>query len=97
MFLTKDVLNLEKFGKDHLTTVGLAATLVGIISFIPVLMVVHDTKKTHNFPYNTLYLALASNSLWMIYGLWKNAKATIIMGLLYFAIYAFILYTKAVH
>jgi uncharacterized protein with PQ loop repeat len=76
-------------------TLGIIATLVGIISFIPVALFVHKTKKTHNFPYNTLYLAILSNILWIIYGIFAHdSQAPLLSGSLYFLVYAFILYTK---
>jgi uncharacterized protein with PQ loop repeat len=80
--------------KPDVFYIGLAATIIGIISYLPVVATVHKTRVTSNFPYSTLVIALLSNTLWMIYGLTKNATATIIMGSLYFAIYLYILYVK---
>ena len=80
--------------KSNVFYLGLAATIIGIISFLPVVETVHKTRTTSNFPYSTLFIALLSNALWMVYGLTKNATATIIMGLLYFTIYSYILYVK---
>jgi len=93
----KHIKFISDFTTKHITKVGILATMVGIISFLPVIMIVHYTKKTHNFPYNTLYLALVSNILWVVYGIFKDATATILMGLLYFTIYAYIFYTKFFH
>jgi uncharacterized protein with PQ loop repeat len=83
-----------KVDNPYIFYLGLAATIIGIISFIPVVEHVNSTKKTDNFPYATLYIALLSNLLWVLYGVLKGASATIVMGALYFAIYAFILYVK---
>lgn len=79
---------------------GFLATIIGIISFFPVLYVVFKTKKTVNFPYYTLILALISNSLWIYYSLaeYPNIRAeTAFMGILYFLIYTFILYIKIIY
>ena len=79
---------------------GLLATIIGIISYLPVVYTVYKTKKTTNFPYKALFLAIISNSLWIYYGL-SNPKGMdkqiILMGVLYFLIYVFILYTKLIY
>ena len=79
---------------------GLLATIIGVISFIPILFTVHNTKKTSNFPYRALILALISNTLWFYYALTKDSTIDIqlaSMGVLYFLIYSFILYIKINH
>ena len=76
---------------------GLAATMIGIISFLPVLHTVYKTRKTTNFPYEALGLALASNALWIYYGYSKPKGIdyqVLMMGVLYFAVYSSILYVK---
>jgi uncharacterized protein with PQ loop repeat len=97
MFIHTSITNLEKIGEAPSKFAGLAATIIGIISFIPILYVVHITKKTKNFPYRGLILALISNLLWIYYAAAKDHiidKQLMFMGVLYFFIYAFILYTK---
>ena len=79
---------------------GLFATIVGIISFIPVVYIVYKTKNTKNFPYKTLFLALISNLLWIYYALVKDKeidKQLLLMGILYFFIYIFIFVTKIIY
>ena len=98
MFLHKTIGIIEADKPAHFA--GLAATIVGIISFLPVIYVVYKTKTTKNFPIKTLLLALISNLLWIYYGAAKNKvmdKQLILMGTLYFFIYSFILYTKVKH
>ena len=76
---------------------GLGGTVVGIISFLPVLHTVYKTRKTANFPYEALVLALVSNALWIYYGYAKASGIDyqiLMMGVLYFAIYSSILYIK---
>jgi len=85
-------------GSSYFTaSIGILATIIGIISFIPVVYVVYKTKKTNNFPYSTLLLALLSNLLWVIYGIYAPASANILAGSLYFIIYTFILYIKLLY
>lgn len=93
MFINK----IEKYAENHIQIAGFMATLIGIISFLPVLYVVYKTKKTNNFPIHTLILALISNTLWIYYSLAKKPNIDMqiaFMGVLYFFIYFFILYTK---
>ena len=55
MFINK----IEKYAETHSKIAGFLATIIGIISFLPVLYIVYKTKKTINFPYRTF-----SNSLY---------------------------------
>lgn len=76
---------------------GLLATIIGIISFLPVVYLVYKTKNTSNFPYKTLILAIISNILWIYYAVATKTPADdqiAFMGTLYLCIYLFILYTK---
>jgi len=93
MFINK----IEEYAETHSKIAGFLATIIGIISFVPVLYVVYKTKKTVNFPYRTLILALISNLLWIYYSVAKYPKIDFqvaFMGVLYFFIYLFILHTK---
>lgn len=93
MFINK----IEEYAETHSKIAGFLATIIGIISFVPVLYVVYKTKKTVNFPYRTLILALISNLLWIYYSVAKYPKIDFqvaFMGVLYFFIYLFILQTK---
>lgn len=76
---------------------GFVAMSVSVLSFLPVIYTIYKTKKTNNFPYHGVFLALIAQTLWMTYGIYKNALATIISGVLYFSMYSFILYTKIKH
>lgn len=97
---TSSIANQNTFDnmlKNYIGAAGFLATIVGIISFLPVLYVVYRTKKTNNFPYKALILALVSNSLWIFYAFKKGPKVDVqvaFMGILYFLIYSFILYIK---
>lgn len=69
---------------------GIIATLVGIISIIPIAIKVWKTKKTEAFPHFALILAVISNSLWVAFGLYTGVKASLLSGSLYLAFYLFI-------
>lgn len=84
----------KNFLKSNIFFIGLSATLIGILSFLPVLLHVHKTRKVTDFPYITLYIALLSNLLWIVYGIIKGAYASIVQGILYFFIYSYILFIK---
>ena len=97
MFINKAISNIRNFVQPHIGLAGLAATIIGIISFLPVIYIVYRTKKTDNFPFKALLLALISNTLWIYYAIAKGPVIDIeiaLSGALYFFIYSFILYTK---
>lgn len=76
---------------------GVLATLTGVISFLPVLYLIYQTKNTANFPYQTLVLAILSNLLWIFYAIYKSHHVDTqiaFMGCLYLCAYLYILYTK---
>jgi uncharacterized protein with PQ loop repeat len=74
--------------------IGYLATIIGVFSFLPVIINVYNTKKTNNFPYKTLILALISNLLFMISGIFKKDFILIFMGIVYLIIYSFITFIK---
>ena len=84
-----------KLKLHYLEILGIFATILGVISFMPVLDTVWHTKKAHDFPFIGLVLAICSNALWIYYGHKKDAKATFFMGFLYVAIYGFIIAIKS--
>lgn len=49
MFINADFHSLESYAEKKITVVGLLATFIGIISFLPVLLVVHKTRNTKEF------------------------------------------------
>jgi len=97
---TSSIANRNSFDnmlKNYIGAAGFLATIVGIISFLLVFYVVYRKKKTKNFSYKELILALVSNSLWIFYAFKKGPKVdnqVAFMGILYFLIYSFILYIK---
>jgi len=74
--------------------IGYIAVFLSILSFLPVIHNIHKNKKTNNFPYETIFLVLASQTCWVIYGLKLNAVATEYSGIFYILTYLFMLYIK---
>ena len=74
--------------------IGYIATIISVISFIPIVYTVYKSGKTNNFPFKALFFALIANLLWLTYGFYKNAKANIISGSIYFLMYSYIFYKK---
>ncbi len=76
---------------------GNLAILLGIISFLPIMVKISRSKKTNNFTWLNLSLALISNIMWIIYGICSSSIANIVSGVLYFIIYSFIVIYKYVY
>ena len=76
--------------KKLLKGTGIIATLVGIISVIPIAIKAWKTKKATSFTTTALVLAIISNTLWIIFGLSAGVKSSLLSGSLYLAFYIFI-------
>jgi len=90
--------NIENFFERSIHLAGFLATIIGVISFLPIIYIVYKTKKTHNFPYNALVMALLGNLLWIFYAFYKDDKnidsQVLFMGAIYFLLYGYIFYIK---
>lgn len=73
---------------------GIMATMIGIISFMPILYNIILTKNTENFTVTNLFLALLSNMLWIVYGVYNKLYTPTVSGVLYMMIYGFIMIYK---
>ena len=68
-----NIFNFNYFLNDNIIIVtGLLASLIGLSRFIPLVYEIHKTKKTNNFTYITLILALTSSALWLIFGIYDT-------------------------
>tara|TARA_R110002072_G_scaffold193057_4_gene350249 strand:+ start:810 stop:1109 length:300 start_codon:yes stop_codon:yes gene_type:complete len=76
--------------------IGYSATIISIISFIPVILNIAKTKKTNNFPFRTIFLALLGNSLFLLNGLLTSNNVMIFMGIVFVLLYSYILHIKLV-
>jgi len=74
--------------------VGFLAMLLGLISYFPVIINVHRTKKTNNFPYFSIIGLLTTQMCWFIYGLYSKTLATEYSGFVLSLTYLYILYVK---
>ena len=75
---------------------GMLATIIGIMSFMPILYEIILTKKTTNFTITNIILALISNMLWITYGITNKLYTPTISGVLYLIIYGFIMIYKII-
>jgi uncharacterized protein with PQ loop repeat len=79
---------------ELLGNLGILATLIGVISFIPILTNIYKTKQTNNFTHSNILLAIIGNSLWIIFGIYNKVNSSFFMGSIYLLIYLSILYFK---
>jgi uncharacterized protein with PQ loop repeat len=85
----------HQFLNDNIITVtGLLASLIGLCRFIPLIYEIHKTKKTNNFTYITLILALISSALWLIFGIYETAIPIILSSIISLSIYIYIIFIK---
>jgi len=90
----KDFTLKSPLEKTLLKGTGIIATLIGIISIVPIAIKVWKTKKTDAFPFFALALAIISNTLWVAFGLYTGVKASLLSGSLYLSFYLFIFAIK---
>jgi uncharacterized protein with PQ loop repeat len=74
--------------------IGYIALTISVSSFLPVIYTVYKTGKTNNFPIQGLILAIIGNLVWFTYGIYRDARANIISGSIYFLMYSYIIYKK---
>lgn len=94
--IEKDIAKISEIKIDkHLY--GKLAIVTGIISFIPIMYQIWKTKNTSNFTHKNLLLALFSNIMWIVYGVTANTSANLWSGILYLAIYSYIMIFKILY
>lgn len=86
--------HFKKSDSMYKKIIGIAATIIGISSAIPIVINIHKTGKAQDFTILNLGLALISNLLWIIYGFIGNSFSTKLMGSLFFSMYGYILSVK---
>ena len=94
MLFTTDPQDPDPKDTQKYNWVGYGASVIGLLSFIPLLTVVYTTGITKNFPYSALYLTLLGWLLMAIYGILVKNIPTTTLGAVYFFIFASILYVK---
>ena len=85
---------MENIIIDNINIIGLLATFIGLLLFIPITIEVYKSKKTNNFPYLMLFFAITSTILWLIYSYINNSIPLFISAGLAFSVYLFILFIK---
>ena len=78
----------------YLDFIGLSATIIGAIRFIPLVAEVYRSKKTNNFTYATLFFAFTSTILWIIYSLMRKSLSLGFSAGIACSVYIYILITK---
>ena len=79
---------------DIIKSLGLLASFLGLLRFIPMVYQIYKTKRTNNFTPTMLFLALSSTIFWLIFGFYENTLPIIISSLIAFAVYIYIVYMK---
>ena len=79
---------------DNIEFIGYMAVCLSVLSFFPVIKNIYKTKKTNNFPFKTIFLALCAQTCWLIYGLYNDTTATEYSGIIFILMYLFIMYIK---
>ena len=74
--------------------IGYIATILSLISFLPILHNVYKTKKTNNFSYASIALSFLISALWIFYGSHTNSFVTILRSIVFIFIFSSILYVK---
>ncbi len=80
--------------KNNIDNIGILASIIGLLRFIPLVIEIYKTKKTNNFPYLMLLLAITSTILWLIYGFINYSIALLISSGIALTVYLFILFMK---
>tara|TARA_R110002072_G_scaffold41263_1_gene116146 strand:+ start:363 stop:626 length:264 start_codon:yes stop_codon:yes gene_type:complete len=74
--------------------IGYIGAILSILSFLPVIINIYKTKKTNNFPYTTLILAILGNFLILVNGYFSNNNLIIFMNTSFLTFYLFIMFIK---
>ena len=76
---------------------GYIATVLSIISFLPIVYNIYKTKKTNNFNYISIFISFFISGLWIYFGIHEKSTVTMLRSMLFICIYAFILYMKIMY
>lgn len=79
---------------NRIEVIGFIAMSLGLMSYFPIIFNVYKTKKTNNFPYQSIFGILISQVCWFIYGLYTETSATEYSGFILTILYLYILYVK---
>jgi uncharacterized protein with PQ loop repeat len=73
---------------------GFIASIIGLSSFIPIVLNIIKTKNTSNFIWSSIILAILSSVLWMLEGIQVNSISLILKSIIYIFLYSIIIIVK---
>ena len=73
---------------------GLLASFLGLLRFIPMVYQIYKTKRTNNFTPTMLLLALTSTIFWLVFGFYEDTLPLIISSVIALFVYTYIVYMK---
>ena len=76
---------------------GMAATIAGMLRFIPIVIEINRSKKTNNFTIWTLILAITSSIMWILYSFFQESVSLAISASIALTVYMYIVYMKWVY
>ncbi len=79
---------------DSIEYVGLVASTLATLAFLPQVVKTWRTRSADDFSLATLLMLEAGVSLWIFYGVWRNAPAIWLGNGVTFVLVGFILWMK---
>ena len=76
---------------------GMAATIAGMLRFVPIVIEINRSKKTNNFTIWTLILAITSAVMWILYSFFQESISLAISASIALSVYMYIVYMKVRH
>ena len=73
---------------------GLLASFLGLLRFIPMVYQIYKTKRTNNFTPTMILLALTSTIFWLVFGFYENILPVIISSVIALFVYLYIVFMK---
>ena len=73
---------------------GLLASFLGLLRFIPMVYQIYKTKRTNNFTPTMLLLALTSTIFWLVFGFYEDTLPVIISSVIALFVYLYIVFMK---
>jgi MtN3 and saliva related transmembrane protein len=84
----------RRFAMDSIEYVGLVASSLATLAFLPQVVKTWRSRSAHDFSLATLLMLEAGTSLWIVYGLSRDAPAIWLGNGVTFALAGFILLVK---
>ena len=88
---------MYKLINENLYLIGLSATIIGALRFIPLVLEIYRSKRTNNFTFGTLTFAITSTLLWITYSYFRHSISLAISASIALSVYMYIVYMKVKH